>query len=331
MDSVVLEVAVGLALLYYVTATLVSGVAEGLTRLMNVRSKTLWSALGRMLDPQSSAGSSLGAPFVFQSLMPGGGGRPLVDATSTVKTTANAPADLLGELASVPSIRSLDYVTDAHTKVANIPGKVFASALMELADTKAAGGSIQQKLTALAANYQGSPLGAYLTTLTTQAGYSMDRLTDEIGSWFDAQMVRVTQTYRKNIKYILAVIGLLVAVVCNIDSLQVADALKGNADLRQVVVATAGQVDPDAGCTIHESDPTKKTLECGLQDLAAFNAMRVVVPMTDGAVERWQKTWSWQTAAPHLLGLAVTTGAVALGGPMWFDFLMALTGRKKSG
>jgi hypothetical protein len=63
MDSVVLEVAVGLALLYYVTATLVSGVAEGLTRLMNVRSKTLWSALGRMLDQQSSAGSSLGAPF----------------------------------------------------------------------------------------------------------------------------------------------------------------------------------------------------------------------------------------------------------------------------
>lgn len=331
MDSVVLEVAVGLALLYYVTATLVSGVAEGLTRLMNVRSKTLWSALGRMLDQQSSAGSSLGAPFVFKSLAPGGGGRPLVDSTSTVGTGANAPANPLGELASVPSIRSLDYVTDAHTKVANIPGKVFASALMELADIKAGGGSIQQKLTALATNYQGSPLGAYLTTLTSQAGYSMDRVTDEIGSWFDAQMVRVTQTYRKNIKYVLAVLGLVVAVVCNIDSIQVADSLRGSADLRQVIVATAGKVDPDAGCTINESDPTKKTIQCGLQDLAAFNAMGVVIPMTDGAVARWQQSWSWDTVGPHLLGLAVTTGAIALGGPMWFDFLMLLTGRKKSG
>ena len=73
MNSLVLEVAVGLALLYYVTATLVSGVAEGLTRLANVRSKTLWAALARMLAEGGSATKSLGVPFVLRSLLPGGG------------------------------------------------------------------------------------------------------------------------------------------------------------------------------------------------------------------------------------------------------------------
>lgn len=244
----------------------------------------------------------------------------------------------LKELAAAPSIQGVDYVTTkgvmsrrSRTKVANIPGPVFATAMMEMASVKAPdGASLEGRVEALARYYDGSPLGQFLATVTHE-GDDLTKVTDQISGWFDAQMVRVTQTYRKNIKYILAVIGLLVAVVGNIDSLQVADALKGNADLRQVIVATAGKVEPDAGCTVNESDPTKKTLECGLQDLASFNAMGVVIPMSDGAVARWQKTWSWETAAPHLLGLAVTTGAVALGGPMWFDFLMLLTGRKKSG
>jgi hypothetical protein len=343
MDSLVLEVAVGLALLYYVTATLVSGVAEGLTRLANVRSKTLWAALARMLAEGGSATKSLGVPFVARSLLPGGGGRPLVRSSSLVTSSdGGPPADVtptststderLSELAALPSIRSLDYVTAAHTKVANIPGKVFASALMELATVKSNDESIQGKLTTLANHYKGSPLGTYLATLTSQVGYSMDRVTDEIGSWFDAQMVRVSQTYRKNIKYVLAVLGLLVALVCNLDTMKVADSLRSNSDLRQVVVATAGTVQPQADCTLNppESDPTLKTLKCGLQDLTAFDATGVVVPLTNGWTDRWTQSWTSGTVA-HLLGLALTTGAIALGGPMWFDFLMLLAGRKKSG
>jgi hypothetical protein len=342
MNSLVLEVAVGLALLYYVTATLVSGAAEGLTRLANVRSKTLWAALARMLAEGGSATTSLGVPFVARSLFPGGGGRPLVRSSSLVTSSddGQAPANVattsteerLSELAALPSIRSLDYVTSAHTKVANIPGKVFASALMELATLKSNDESIQDKLTTLANHYQGSPLGTYLATLTSQVGYSMDRVTDDIGSWFDAQMVRVSQTYRKNIKYVLAVLGLLVALACNIDSMKVADSLRSNSDLRQVVVATAGTVQPEADCTLNppESDPTLKTLKCGLQDLTAFDATGVVVPLTNGWTDRWKQSWTSNTVA-HVLGLALTTGAIALGGPMWFDFLMLLAGRKKSG
>ena len=115
MDSLVLEVAVGLALLYYVTATLVSGVAEGLTRLANVRSKTLWAALARMLAEGGSATKSLGVPFVVRSLLPGGGGRPLVRSSSLVTSSdGGPPADVtptsmstderLSELAALPSI-----------------------------------------------------------------------------------------------------------------------------------------------------------------------------------------------------------------------------------
>lgn len=69
MDSVVLEVAVGLALLYYVTATLVSGVVEGLTRLMNTRCQMLWATLARILQDDAAKGSSLGSSLMFKSIV----------------------------------------------------------------------------------------------------------------------------------------------------------------------------------------------------------------------------------------------------------------------
>ena len=90
MDSVVLEVAVGLALLYYVAATLVSGVAEGLTRLMDVRSKTLWAALTRLVTTSNTGKDSLGVPLVFKALLPGAGGRPSVSPTSTLVPSTSA-------------------------------------------------------------------------------------------------------------------------------------------------------------------------------------------------------------------------------------------------
>lgn len=237
------------------------------------------------------------------------------------------------ELAGAPSIRGVDYVTGGRTKTANIPGKVFASALLELATIKAAGGNVQTKLAALAANYAGSPLGDYMKTLADHAGNDIDSVINAISDWFDQQMSRVTQTYRKNIKYVLAVLGLIIVGLCNVDTIHVAQGLARDADLRQVITATAGEItknDVTANCTVKQDDPTRKTLECGLQKLTSFSGTGVVIPFSPGWSENWTKTWSKDTAATHVIGLAITTGAVALGGPMWFDFLILLTGRKRT-
>lgn len=319
----------GLALLFYVTATLVSGVAEGVTRLMNERSKMLWATLKRLLQSSGAVGT-LGVPLMVRSVLRLGDARPTFGPVQG-QIKADDVVAKLKELASAPSVRGVDYVTDGRTKVANIPGKIFAAALLEIATAKESGQSIQEKLVTIADHYASSPLGDYLRSLAENAGDDLDSVTNQISLCFDAQMVRVSQTYRKNIKRVLAGLGLVVALACNIDTIQVAHGLTTNANLRQVVVATAGKVDPDTQCDIAEKDPTVKTLKCGLQDLGTFTVTGVVIPTTDGWVNRLQMAWARETAVMHVLGLALTTGAVALGGPMWFDFLMLLTGRKRSG
>jgi hypothetical protein len=101
---------------------------------------------------------------------------------------------------------------------------------------------------------------------------------------------------------------------------------------RQVVTATTGDItqnDVTANCTTSQDDPTGKTLECGLQKLSSFSGTGVVLPFDPKWTEHWTKAWSTDTAT-HVLGLAITTGAVSLGGQMWFDFLMLLTGRQRA-
>lgn len=289
----------------------------------------LWATLERLLQSSSGVGT-LGVPLMLRSVLRIGDMRPTFGPVQGQMAATDVGARLK-ELASAPSVRAVDYVTDGRTKVANIPGKIFAAALLEIATDKASGQSIKGKLVTMADHYASSPLGDYLRSLAENAGDDLDSVTNQISVWFDAQMVRVSQTYRKNIKYVLALLGLLVALACNIDTIQVAHGLTTNANLRQVVVATAGMVDPNTQCAITEADPTLKTLRCGLQDLGTFTMTGVVIPTTDGWLKRWQASWTRDTAVAHVLGLALTTGAVALGGPMWFDFLMLLTGRKHSG
>jgi hypothetical protein len=336
MSSVVLEVAIGLALLFYVSATLVSGVAEGITRLLSTRSKLLWAALARLLATEEGP-TSLGPRFMAKSLVPKGPDpRPLAAVAPTANNADEPPvsaASRLAELAAAPSIRGLEYVANGKTAVANIPGKVFATALLELATTKAEGGTVQEKLIALAGAYSGSPLGGYLKTIAGHVGNDIDKATNAISDWFDQQMTRVSQTYRRNMKYVLAALGLAVALLCNVDSINVAQGLANNAGLRQVITATADDItkaDITAGCTSAETDTTRKTLDCGLQKLAAFEGTGVVIPFSADWTNSWTKNWQSEPVATHLLGLGLTTGALALGGPMWFDFLMLLTGRKKA-
>lgn len=335
MNSVILEVGIGLALLFYVTATLVSGLAEGLTRMLNTRSKMLWAALERLLAPSTESSKAMGVPLIVKSLWPWQkDARPLAqqrpDPTGEGDQVLGTKTRLQ-DLAAAPSISSLDYVTSRQTKVSSIPGKVFASALLELAAVKKEGGDVEAKLTVLTARYDGTPLGAYLQTLAGQTGQGIDSFTTSISEWFDQQMTRVTQTYRKNLKYILAVLGLIVVLGWNIDTIHVAQGLARNADLRQVVTATAGDLKQDltASCTSKATDPADKTMECGLQKLNSFQGTGFVLPGPQWT-QRWGKTWEVDLPA-HLAGLALTTGAVALGGPMWFDFLMLLTGRKRTG
>lgn len=325
MDSLLLEVAIGLALMFLVAATLASALNEMVTRSLNMRSKTLWARLRELMEKKGSATESLGYPFLLQGIA---SKRPIHDELP------GGGVGRLGTLANTGSIHALDYVrAGKESKVWKIPGEVFASALLELATAKEGGEDLvlQERIDNLADDYPGTPLGSFLKSTGVQLATDADRFVDGAGRWFDGQMSVLSATYRRNVRLALAGIGLVIAVGFNLNAITVAQELAQNAAMRQAVGVVATGVAAGAFDECREKNG-EEAYTCAAEQVALFADAGVLVPFQDGYSTDLRKAWSGdeKPVAVTLLGILLTTGAVAFGGPFWFDFLRYLSGFRRA-
>ncbi len=70
MNSTYLEVGIGLAVVFFVVASVADGFNEILSRTLNTRAKALWAALSGLLSDQSEEKPDLGVGFIFKSILP---------------------------------------------------------------------------------------------------------------------------------------------------------------------------------------------------------------------------------------------------------------------
>jgi hypothetical protein len=160
---------------------------------------------------------------------------------------------------------------------------------------------------------------ALLVALST-ANNDLEKLRDNIATWFDNSMDRLSGAYKRNLKFISIVIGLAVAIIFNADTLNVATALwTGNALRAQIVQAAQGMIEKSPNTQNQDQSTTLSGLE------AAFTAANEkALPLPIG----WKCTWAefpscmwasitWRTP----FGWFLTGLALSLGAPFWFDLL----------
>lgn len=122
-DSVAVEVATRLALIFFLVATVAVGVNEVLSRWTDTRAKTLWRALEKLLQPTgdppdptaaSMPPSALPAGVDVGALTSMSFGVGLNDSRPTGNTTAQHSSDprFVEDLLATPSIRCLDPASD---------------------------------------------------------------------------------------------------------------------------------------------------------------------------------------------------------------------------
>ena len=180
MDVALIEVGLGLAVVFLIVATIADGGERVHNSTLNVRTKALWATISGFLANANQELPHIGLPFMFK-------------AVGHVHRPKRSDGSKEAELLSTPSIRLLDYQRkDAKgTKVYHIPGPVFASALLELAKIKEAGGSLQERIQKLTEAYDGTLLGQYLASVADDVAEDADKFLDTVGDWFDAQMDRL--------------------------------------------------------------------------------------------------------------------------------------------
>jgi hypothetical protein len=351
LDSVVVEVTVGLALVFLVLATMASALTEVVAKATQLRARTLWQSLagllgspdesdGRAGDGDAGAAAPAGnAEGVDLGALGLTAGLRMVTLRDDPRPTTGAPASdtssLLDDLVATPSIRAFDPAANLAkpTRVDSIPPKVFGAALLELAELKGEAGSVEDRVAALVERYSGTPMMSSLGAAAVGVGDDVDRFIDRVGGWFDAQMTRLTAIYRRFAKWILFAVGLLLAVVLNADAIEMGVALKENAQTRTAVALLADDIAADgvtANCPVPKT-VDNRDLQCASHAVGELDELRIPI-LGNWSAQRWIDSWTEDGAVgavSHIVGLLVTAAALAMGAPFWFDFMRLLTGKRR--
>ncbi len=130
--------------------------------------------------------------------------------------------------------------------------------------------------------------------------------------WFNSGMERVSGWYKRRMHAVLLGLGFVVAVLLNVDSLKLASDLYHNDLLRSAAVAQAGSV-------IKSGSMPQTSVENGL---ALVDSLRFPIGWADDTVP-WYVELA-RNAPEGLAGWLLTAFAISFGAPFWFDILNRL-------
>jgi hypothetical protein len=305
-NSAILDVAVGLVLMYLVLALACTSINEYVSRLLGLRGAILRQ----------------GVQGLFQ----------------------NSPkaAEFAQQLYDHDLIDALSPATDG-AQPSYIPSHVFSLALVDKLGIHAApvtAGTPVSVVSMLNDSPVDPSIKKILWPLAVAAGTDIDQFRQNVESWFDATMQRVSGWYKRRMQAITFWVALSVCLICNADSMSVADTLWSSPTVRAQLTAPAAGVAashlsaistvPAAGTagSAHVGVPAPLTTDAPSYTSAESLATSLVG--WSGPIFPWIRgydranvhrfpdglEWVWK-----LLGVLITVVAVSLGAPFWFGVL----------
>lgn len=178
-----------------------------------------------------------------------------------------------------------------------VPASTFATALLDVV------GSSEQRWAALPESTQKA-----LASLNDAAGGDQARFKAEIANWFNAKMDRVTGVYKRQVMWLTLGVAAALTLLFGVDTIALATTIWQEQGLRAALSAGAQMASPGG-------------IEDTLNTLSEFN-----LPI--GWVVLPQTVFGWFL---KVIGLLLTTLAVSLGAPFWFDVIKRFTNPRSSG
>ena len=187
-----------------------------------------------------------------------------------------------------------------------------------------------------------TPAVGILKLMQQEAKGSLDDLQAEIEGWYTEVMHRASGWYKRKTQLTIFVIGLLISITFNADTLKIAQHLKNNPDARAQLVEMATQYAEQADALGGEevSQDVDELLDQvkGLIDEEIQPVTGVLGLGWEGGFLQSVRTFIrgpvvWDVWGIQLLGWLLTTLALSLGAPFWFDVLnrtMNLRGAAKA-
>jgi hypothetical protein len=210
-----------------------------------------------------------------------------------------------------------------------IPAKTFVLALLDSVLPGAQGkDTVDKMLDRVAQLPDDSPLKSSLTSILKTANDDLDTARKNIEDWYDATMYRTTVIYQRNMWGLSLLLGLIIAIFLNVDTIAVGTNLWHDSALRTAVASVAAQYAVDGKPEEANAKINSLNLPIGWQVAAApagagiFGRAIAPIDWTTRPPERPVGFWAYVS---KLVGWLITAIAAAQGAPFWFDLLRKLT------
>lgn len=285
--SQILEVVVGLVLVYLALSIGCSEIKEVIAGAFSLRAKTLEKAVRNMLK--------------------------------------NGPNDYTARLFAHPLIAG---TAPAGKMPSYISPRLFAAALFDVvAPAEAAQPQTMQSLRAGITQIPDAKLRATLLALLDSAGGDVETARLRVEHWFDDTMTRVSGWYKRMAKKIIFAAGVALCCAVNADTLMIVKELWSDQALRSAVVAEATKEVQATGPA--ESLNSQGSLQEVSGEIREANTPPIGWSRNANDIRAFPDTYG--AGALKLLGILLSSFAIVMGAPFWFDVLNKFINLRASG
>ena len=248
------------------------------------------------------------------------------------KTLASGIEGIIDNPTVLQAFKEHGLICSAFTVTGHQPsylaGKAVAAALLESLDPNRPVAAVAD-VKAAAESLPDSNIRDVVLSAVSGAGNDLDKLRLSIASWFDDSMDRLSGVYQRYARNLSLVVGVLLAVALNADTIAVANSLWDDGTLRAQLVQMANStVADDKKLNVPTNQVQKlQGLKAEESDLRPFPIgwTQSSLPFSDN---KWKDAW---IAIVKIVGLLITGLALSLGAPFWFDLLKGFINLRTSG
>jgi hypothetical protein len=297
-----LEIIIGLVFVYLLLSILVTLVVEYCSSILQLRAKNLQKIIERALDDDSQNISVIFYKHpLIKYLSKKNGKLPSYLGSDKFAKTVLDIIRTKGELNDLGKSSTLDHgykISDAIDNLANL----------------------------------GDETKALLKSFAKEANEDINDFGKRLEAWYNEIAERGSGWFNRKIKLITFIISFLVAVCLNANSISIYQQLSKNSDLRTQIAEGASQYLKDHESPNLSSD-SYNSAKSALKDFYT-NDLKANTNMLQIG---WNKS-AWNYLISNccnffisLLGWLITSFAIALGAPFWFDLLNKLVALRGAG
>jgi hypothetical protein len=336
LNSETLEVAIGMVFLFLLMSLICTAIKEWIEALLKWRAMDLERAMRTLLDdPDGKTTQVLYSHPIIYSLFQGGYDHTQLRTSWLVMGTGADRHMRLGARRNLPS-----YIPTAHFATAFIDLVARGPAGQGDATSAAPPGPLTIDLLRRQAALLPEHLARTVIAGIDYANGDIAKVRKAVEQWFDGAMDRASGWYKRRTQALLFMVGLLTAVVLNVDALHILHRLTHDKTFRDVVVsraaaarapASAGAGDELAAMTLARGELDAVTMPIGWESPTAAGVQSQLWPTqfcSASADDRGTLSESCAfgrnpvyAVVRMVFGWLVTALAVMLGAPFWFDVL----------